>query len=84
MSAFNYQDTFVGSSSAFNYGDTFVGAPAGAASAGGGFASGLAEGLQTLGPIMAIFGAANSAIGTFYQAKSAQNQLKSQALNQQF
>ena len=33
---------------------------------------------------MAIFGAANSAIGTFYQAKSAQNQLKSQALNQQF
>ena len=52
--------------------------------AGGGFASGLASGLQTLGPIMAIFGAANSAIGTFYQAKSAQNQLKSQALNQQF
>ena len=51
---------------------------------GGGFAEGLAEGLQTLGPIMAIFGAANSAIGTFYQAKSAQNQLKSQALNQQF
>ena len=48
------------------------------------FAEGLAEGLQTLGPIMAIFGAANSAIGTFYQAKSAQNQLKSQALNQQF
>jgi hypothetical protein len=52
--------------------------------AGGGFAEGLASGLQTLGPIMAIFGAANSAIGTFYQAKSAQNQLKSQALNQQF
>ena len=51
---------------------------------GGGFAEGLAGGLQTLGPIMAIFGAANSAIGTFYQAKSAQNQLKSQALNQQF
>ena len=51
---------------------------------GGGFASNLAEGLQTLGPIMSIFGAANSAIGTFYQAKSAQNQLKSQALNQQF
>jgi len=48
------------------------------------FAEGLAEGLQTLGPIMSIFGAANSAIGTFYQAKSAQNQLKSQALNQQF
>ena len=48
------------------------------------FAEGLASGLETLGPIMAIFGAANSAIGTFYAAKSAQNQLKSQALNQQF
>jgi hypothetical protein len=48
------------------------------------FAEGLASGLETLGPIMSIFGAANSAIGTFYQAKSAQNQLKSQALNQQF
>ena len=52
--------------------------------AGGGFAQNLASSLQTLGPIIAIFGAANSAIGTFYQAKSAQNQLKSQALNQQF
>ena len=39
---------------------------------------------QMAGGIMAIFGAANSAIGTFYQAQSAQNQLKVQAQNERF
>ena len=40
--------------------------------------------LQMAGGIMAIFGAANSAVGTFYQAQSAQNQLKVQAQNERF
>ena len=39
---------------------------------------------QMAGGIMSIFGAANSAIGTFYQAQSAQNQLKVQAQNEPF
>lgn len=54
----------------------------GAQIGGGGFDT--AGALQVGGGIMAIFGAANSAIGTFYQAQSAQNQLKVQAQNERF
>lgn len=48
------------------------------------FSGQLAQGLTSLGPLMAIFGAANSAIGSFYSAQSQQNQLKMQAQNQRF
>ena len=48
------------------------------------WASGFAQGMETLGPIVSIFGAVNSAIGTFYAAQSQQNQLKMQAQNQAF
>ena len=50
--------------------------------AGGGMDA--AGAFQMVGGIMSIFGAANSAIGTFYQAQSAQNQLKVQAQNERF
>ena len=48
------------------------------------WASGFAQGMETLGPVVSIFGAVNSAIGTFYAAQSQQNQLKMQAQNQAF
>ena len=54
----------------------------GAQMGGGGMDA--AGAFQMAGGIMAIFGAANSAIGTFYQAQSAQNQLKVQAQNERF
>ena len=54
----------------------------GAQMGGGGMDA--AGAFQVAGGIMAIFGAANSAIGTFYQAQSAQNQLKVQAQNERF
>lgn len=44
----------------------------------------LATALGKVGPLMAIFGAVNSAVGSFYAAKTAQYQAKSQALNMQF
>lgn len=50
----------------------------------GGLTSGLAEGLLVAGPIMAIFGAVNSAIGSYYGAVNQKNQLEMQAQNQRF
>jgi hypothetical protein len=44
----------------------------------------LADVMTVAGPVMSIFGAANSAIGSFYAAQSQQNQLKMQAQNQAF
>lgn len=53
--------------------------------AGTGFNMGqFAEAMTVAGPIMAILGAANSAIGSYYTAQSQQNQLKMQAQNQAF
>ncbi len=40
--------------------------------------------LQIGGAITAVFGAVSSALGTYYQAESAKNQYKSQALNEKF
>lgn len=37
-----------------------------------------------MGPMLSVFGAINSAIGTFYQAKTQQYQLESQALSLDF
>ena len=54
------------------------------APSGGSFGQGLAQGLQTAGPIMAMFGAANSAIGAYYSSVSQQNALRMQAQNQRF
>lgn len=52
--------------------------------AGTGGMESLAQGLLVAGPIMAMFGAATGAIGSFYSAQSQQNQLKMQAQNQAF
>jgi hypothetical protein len=43
-----------------------------------------AEAFSVAGPIMAIFGSATSAIGSYYSAQNQQNQLKMQAQNQRF
>lgn len=48
------------------------------------FISGFSEGMTVVGPLMSIFGAATSAIGSFYAVQSQQNQLKMQAQNQRF
>ena len=45
---------------------------------------GLAQGLMVAGPIISIFGAINSAIGTYYAAESQKTQLQQQAQNQRF
>jgi len=44
----------------------------------------VAEGLTIGGQIASVFGAATSAIGTYYNMRSQQNQLKMQAQNAQF
>jgi len=44
----------------------------------------VAEGLTLGGQIASVFGAATSAIGTYYNMRSQQNQLKMQAQNAQF
>jgi hypothetical protein len=49
-----------------------------------GATSGLAEGMLALGPIVSIFGAVNSAIGSYYSAQNQKNQLQMQAQNQRF
>jgi hypothetical protein len=64
-------------------------APAAAAAADGGtfmqgFAPAFAEGMTVAGPIVSIFGAASSAIGSYYAAESQKNALKMQAQNQRF
>ena len=41
-------------------------------------------GMQAASPYLALAGMFSSAIGSYYQAKTAQNQLKSQALSYQF
>lgn len=57
---------------------------------GGGFGTAspgmqkLANAFNKAGPWMAVLGAVNSAVGSFYAAKTAQYQAKSQALNLQF
>lgn len=43
-----------------------------------------AQMLGAAGMITAVFGAVNSAIGSYYQAQSAQNEMKMQAQNQRF
>lgn len=48
------------------------------------FGSQLAEGLTIGGQIASVFGAATSAIGTYYNMRSQQNQLKMQAQNAAF
>ena len=48
------------------------------------WASGFAQGMETLGPVVSIFGAVNGAIGSFYAAQNQQNQLRMQAQNQAF
>lgn len=48
------------------------------------FASSFAEAMTVAGPIMAIFGAITSAVGSFYAVQSKQNELKMQAQNQRF
>lgn len=48
------------------------------------FGSQLAEGLTLGGQIASVFGAATSAIGTYYNMRSQQNQLKMQAQNAAF
>ena len=59
-------------------------ATAPATSTGPSTASQFAEAFSVAGPIMAIFGAATSAVGSYYSAQSQQNQLKMQAQNQRF
>lgn len=57
---------------------------------GGGFGTAspgtqkLADAFNKAGPWMAVLGAVNSAVGSYYAAKTAQYQAKSQALNLQF
>lgn len=48
------------------------------------FGSQLNAGMQAASPYLAVAGMFSAAIGSYYQAKSAQNQLKSQALSYQF
>ncbi len=48
------------------------------------FWSSAAEGLTIGGQIASVFGAATSAIGTYYNLKSQQNQLKMQSQNAAF
>ena len=48
------------------------------------FGSQMAEAFVTAGPIVSIFGAVGSAIGSFYAAQSQQTQLRMQAQNQRF
>lgn len=71
------QSPLYGESSTFLVGT----ADAGAAPS---WASGFAQGMETLGPIVSIFGAVNGAIGSFYAAQNQQNQLRMQAQNQAF
>lgn len=71
------QSPLYGESSTFLVGT----ADAGAAPS---WASGFAQSMETLGPIVSIFGAVNGAIGSFYAAQNQQNQLRMQAQNQAF
>ena len=51
---------------------------------GSGFVPAFGEAMSIAGPIVSIFGAANSAIGSYYAAESQKSQLKMQAQNQRF
>lgn len=54
------------------------------AAGNGSFGSGFAEAMTVAGPLISIFGAVNSAVGSYYSAKSQQNQLEMQSQNQRF
>lgn len=54
------------------------------ATSGGSFGQGFAEAMTVAGPVIGIFGAVTSAIGSYYAAENQKNQLKMQAQNQRF
>ena len=56
----------------------------GAASSGGGAMSQLAQGMQSAAPMLAIAGAVQSAVGTYYAAKTQQYQIESQASEKRY